>query len=104
MYPYDVNMNLLEKIIMPTITLRDVPEDLHRHLKQQAKRHHRSVDREVIILLEKLIKKPANLNEIASEERLSAIMEISRRCAALPELDPRSADEIIGYDENGFPA
>jgi len=30
-------------------------------------------------------------------------MEISRRCGALPELDPRSADEIIGYDENGIP-
>ncbi len=31
------------------------------------------------------------------------IMEISRRCAALPDLDRRSADEIIGYDENGLP-
>ncbi len=89
---------------MPTITLRDVPEDLHRHLKQQAKRHHRSVDREVIILLETLLEKQANPNEITPEERLSAIMEISRRCAALPELDPRSANEIIGYDENGLPA
>ncbi|MFO1424423.1 MAG: Arc family DNA-binding protein [Candidatus Competibacteraceae bacterium] len=88
---------------MPTITLRNVPEDLHRHLKQQAKRHHRSVNREVIILLETLLEKPAK-NEITPEERLSAIMEISRRCAALPELDPRSTDKIIGYDENGLPA
>ncbi len=31
------------------------------------------------------------------------IMEISRRCAALPDLDRRSADEIIGYDEHGLP-
>ena len=31
------------------------------------------------------------------------IMEIGRRCAALPELDPRSADEILGYDEAGLP-
>ena len=31
------------------------------------------------------------------------IMEISRRCAALPNLDRRSADEIIGYDEHGLP-
>lgn len=37
-------------------------------------------------------------------ERLVAeVMEIGRRCAALPVLDPRSADEIIGYDENGLP-
>ncbi len=31
------------------------------------------------------------------------IMEIGRRCASLPELDPRSADEIIDYDERGLP-
>ncbi len=29
--------------------------------------------------------------------------EIARRCAALPVLDPRSADEILGYDEHGLP-
>lgn len=29
--------------------------------------------------------------------------EIARRCAALPVLDPRSPDEIIGYDERGLP-
>jgi antitoxin VapB len=32
-------------------------------------------------------------------ERLN---EIALRCAARPELDSRSADEIIGYDENGM--
>ncbi len=31
------------------------------------------------------------------------LMAIGRRCAALPETDSRSADEIIGYDENGVP-
>ena len=29
--------------------------------------------------------------------------EIARHCAALPVLDGRSADEIIGYEENGLP-
>ncbi|GAB6042597.1 type II toxin-antitoxin system VapB family antitoxin [Endothiovibrio diazotrophicus] len=32
-----------------------------------------------------------------------AIMEISERCGALPDLDERSADEILGYDEHGVP-
>jgi antitoxin VapB len=31
------------------------------------------------------------------------LMSIGRRCAALPDLDNRSADEIIGYDEIGIP-
>ena len=30
-----------------------------------------------------------------------AILEISERCAALPDLDTRSSDEIVGYDERG---
>ena len=30
-----------------------------------------------------------------------ALLEISERCAALPDLDPRSADEILGYDDAG---
>lgn len=29
------------------------------------------------------------------------LMAIGRRCSALPDLDPRDADEILGYDENG---
>lgn len=28
---------------------------------------------------------------------------IAKRCASLPVLDPRSPDEIIGYDEHGLP-
>ncbi len=30
------------------------------------------------------------------------LLEIGRHCAALPDLDTRSADEIVGYDENGM--
>jgi antitoxin VapB len=31
------------------------------------------------------------------------VMEIAKRIAALPVLDPRSPDEIIGYNEHGVP-
>jgi len=30
-----------------------------------------------------------------------AILRISERCAALPDLDPRPPDEILGYDDQG---
>ncbi|MHB8876124.1 MAG: type II toxin-antitoxin system VapB family antitoxin [Myxococcaceae bacterium] len=33
----------------------------------------------------------------------SMLLEISARCAALPDLDTRSADEILGYDDRGLP-
>lgn len=32
------------------------------------------------------------------------IMEIGRRCAALPVRDKRSADQILGYDDQGLPS
>ena len=31
------------------------------------------------------------------------LAEIADRCARLPVLDQRSADEILGYDEHGLP-
>ena len=30
------------------------------------------------------------------------LRRISERCAALPERDPRPADEILGYDDRGL--
>ena len=32
---------------------------------------------------------------------VETLLAISRRCSALPDLDPRSSDEILGYDEHG---
>jgi antitoxin VapB len=29
--------------------------------------------------------------------------KIARRCSSLPVLDPRTPDEILGFDENGLP-
>lgn len=37
---------------MSTIVVKDLPDDLHERLKQQAKRHHRSVTKEVINLID----------------------------------------------------
>ena len=41
--------------------------------------------------------------EQAIESLVEDVMEIGRHCAALPLLDARSADAILGYDENGLP-
>jgi len=47
------------------------------------------------------------LRRVGSDARKAALLEdmasSRRRWAALPVLDTRSADEIIGYDENGLP-
>ncbi len=31
------------------------------------------------------------------------LREIGRRCAALPDIDTRSDDDILGYDDGGLP-
>jgi antitoxin VapB len=38
---------------------------------------------------------------IRAPETLEKILEISRRCSSQPDLDPRSPDEILGYDAMG---
>lgn len=35
--------------------------------------------------------------------RLDELNEIALRCAALPDVDRRSPDEILGYDKDGLP-
>lgn len=44
------------------------------------------------------IRRPAGTRPLADQ-----LNEIALRCASLPELDTRTADEIIGYDDNGLP-
>lgn len=41
--------------------------------------------------------------EQATESLVEDVMEIGRHCAALPLLDARSADDVVGYDDNGLP-
>jgi antitoxin VapB len=39
----------------------------------------------------------------STERLIEDVMEIGRHCAALPLLDPRRPDQILGYDKNGLP-
>ena len=44
--------------------------------------------------------------EVSPEEqarRMEVIRQIQEEVARLPVLDPRPADELLGYDENGLP-
>jgi antitoxin VapB len=43
------------------------------------------------------------LKQIKQGSLSDQLDRIARRCAALPDLDQRLPDEIIGYDEHGIP-
>lgn len=85
---------------MGDLTIRGLPDELHRYLKQQAEANHRSVNRETIALIERAMKSGAE-----GKPRLSAAEVIAKagRFAALPVLDTRPADEIMGFDSDGLP-
>lgn len=50
-----------------------------------------------------LEKRQESFQESETASKLvEAMQEISHRCRALPDLDTRSVDEILGYDERGL--
>lgn len=46
---------------MPAIIVRDLPPVLHQRLKQEAERHHRSMNREIIAIIEKEFQAPMRM-------------------------------------------
>jgi len=69
-----------------------------RLARELAEQTGESVERVVVRALRERLEKE---REIA--RKLEKIKEIQRRVAALPILDDRTAEEILGYDENGLP-
>jgi len=57
--------------VVPNITLKNIPRDLHRALKSRAKAHHRSLNKEVIATLQSVTsKKPLlDANKLIAEAR-----------------------------------
>ena len=55
---------------MPTLTLKDVPDDLHARLRARAERHHRSLNREAIACLESaVLAEPVNVDALLARAR-----------------------------------
>ena len=56
---------------MPSITLKNIPRDLHRTLKSRAKAHHRSLNKEVIASLRAVTNRapPADVEKLIADAR-----------------------------------
>lgn len=73
---------------MPTLTLKDVPEGLHRKLKERAAQNRRSINSEVIYCLERILEEvPTNLDAY-----LDRIRPLREKTARLPLTDGRLKD------------
>lgn len=77
---------------MPSITIKNVPEDLLERLRQRAKEHRRSLQAEVLTILEQ--------SERGPTRRTLTLEEVKERVKAL-NLTPRDeAAEIVRADRD----
>jgi antitoxin VapB len=66
-----------------------------------AARTGESLTEAVLVSLKERLERLAAGN--AGRSLADELDQIAKRCAALPVLDARPADEILGYDERGLP-
>ena len=77
-------------------------EETHRLAAQLAELTGETMTKAVTLALKERLereKKRRHRTGVAT-----ALMKIAQRCAARPILDPRSPDDILGYDEQGLPS
>lgn len=67
--------------------------------KEVARQAGESLTQAVTKALEERLERLVGRRE--PQELLETLLEISKRARALPVLDNRSADEILGHDEHG---
>jgi len=85
---------------MPTLVLRNVPDDLYGRLKQAAADHRRSMAQEAIITLQ------SGLDGALDGRRKPSVEEsldwLRAEVWTLPVLDRRTDDQILGYNGDGY--
>ncbi len=83
------------------LSIKDPEAD--RIARELAHETGESITEAVLQSLKERLERKKRQRKTEIERRIAAAKEIMKRAAALPVLDDRSADEILGYDENGLP-
>lgn len=73
--------------------------EVERLARELAAKTHESITDAVLVALRERLAR----EESDREERVRRLLEISAAGRALPVLDTRTPEEIIGYDEHGLP-
>jgi plasmid stability protein len=68
---------------MPTLTIKNMPEDVYQRLKESARRHRRSLNSEAIVCLERSLGR----SHRGVEETLASLRLLHERLKNLPPLD-----------------
>jgi len=87
-------------VLTDVITIKQVPHDLKVFWNDRAKLNSRSMNKEIIRLLEdERLRLLGSMPAIKDKKR---IHEVIREMHIIPTIDGRPMDEIL-YDENGMP-
>ena len=88
---------------MPTMTVRELPDDLQAFLKADAAANQRSVNKQVIVALQayRAAVQVEAMRRTTPEEKMAAVRTIQAEVAKIVINDGRTADEIMGYNEYG---
>jgi hypothetical protein len=79
---------------MPTLVLRNLPDDLYQRLKETAAEHRRSMTQEAIVSLRVALD---GFQEQTARPTPGETLEwLKNEVWSLPVLDQRGADEILG--------
>ena len=80
---------------MATITVKNVPDDVYEKLKAMAKEHRRSINNEVIVLIEDHVGK----RRLSTEEMLAQAREVRKLTAGVTITD----EELDEWINSGRP-
>jgi antitoxin VapB len=83
------------------LNIRD-PE-VHRLARAVADATGETMTEAVKTALQDRLRRVGQVSEEERRRRVAAMREFARRFQEAPVVDPRSPDEILGYDENGLP-
>ncbi len=84
---------------MPTLVLRNVPDDLYHRLKEVAANHRRSMTQEAIVSLQAAL--DGLQVQPVKPDLEQSLKWLQREVWSLPALDGHSDDEILCYNEHG---
>lgn len=82
------------------ITIKQVPPELKSFWAEQARQHDRSMNKELIRLLE--LERQRRLGERSAQKDRRAIDAIIKAMRDLPVIDARPVNEML-YDDEGMP-
>lgn len=85
---------------MPTLVLRNLPDDLYERLKNTAADHRRSMTQEAIVSLRAALDGREEAPHRPSLE--DALAWLQGEVWSLPVRDQRSDDDILGYNADGL--